>query len=429
MLACAPSQHACARCLSNKMPQSSTKHKYRWCDCHHSYCHDCVAKLINDALSLSNCPPICHGDQPLLLLPDPDHGVSLNHFSFYIFNYHHALLPRYKVHRASLNEYNDREHLVSGFIRKGSSNVPADIKGLVMDFFALVVCFPVQCTVCDARGFEAVRRSRYCECCGGKGQRMVLSACVDCRGSGYYRGVYRCEFCHASGFTHVQCAMCRGVGCQGCRGVGVLTSLCVGCNGSGTVETGNVCLSCQGRGQARALAKCDECGGRGRVEEPCRHCKGSKRTMALDLQKLCRRQTRCAHCETYFPDDQVTHCAECRHVTCDGCKNDYPSGCQMCFDGLFEKAQPAEKKRLIGERLYPKIQVVEPRLAGKITGMLLEMDNAELMVLLTEQRALMNKINEALAVLKAHQHGQGCVGMGPGSWSPRPGCALSNGTY
>mmetsp|Transcript_53663 Transcript_53663/g.85776 ORF Transcript_53663/g.85776 Transcript_53663/m.85776 type:complete len:338 (-) Transcript_53663:1055-2068(-) len=73
---------------------------------------------------------------------------------------------------------------------------------------------------------------------------------------------------------------------------------------------------------------------------------------------------------------------------------------------MLQDAKPAEKKRLIGERLFPKIQVVEPRLAGKITGMLLEMDNTELLVLLSEQRALMNKINEALAVLKDHQQKQ-----------------------
>jgi hypothetical protein len=73
---------------------------------------------------------------------------------------------------------------------------------------------------------------------------------------------------------------------------------------------------------------------------------------------------------------------------------------------MLKEAKPAERKRLIGERLFPKIQVVEPRLAGKITGMLLEMDNTELLVLLSDQAALMSKINEALAVLKDHQQKQ-----------------------
>ncbi|SVA62255.1 uncharacterized protein METZ01_LOCUS115109, partial [marine metagenome] len=70
---------------------------------------------------------------------------------------------------------------------------------------------------------------------------------------------------------------------------------------------------------------------------------------------------------------------------------------------MAQDVNPAEKKRLIGERLYPKIQVVEPRLAGKITGMLLGMDNTNLFVLLKDDKALMEKINEALTVLKDHQ--------------------------
>ena len=41
-------------------------------------------------------------------------------------------------------------------------------------------------------------------------------------------------------------------------------------------------------------------------------------------------------------------------------------------------APPAQQKQLLGEALFPKIQVMQPELAGKITGMLLEMDNAEL---------------------------------------------------
>merc|ERR1719412_2843814 len=65
-------------------------------------------------------------------------------------------------------------------------------------------------------------------------------------------------------------------------------------------------------------------------------------------------------------------------------------------------ADPTQQKQMIGEKIFPLVQAVEPRLAGKITGMLLEMDNTELLHLIESQEALMSKINEALTVLKQY---------------------------
>merc|ERR1711963_758704 len=71
---------------------------------------------------------------------------------------------------------------------------------------------------------------------------------------------------------------------------------------------------------------------------------------------------------------------------------------------MLAQANPSQQKQMIGERIFPKIQHREPKLAGKITGMLLEMDNMELLHLLEDENALMLKINEALQVLNSHSN-------------------------
>ncbi|KFV11570.1 Embryonic polyadenylate-binding protein, partial [Pterocles gutturalis] len=70
---------------------------------------------------------------------------------------------------------------------------------------------------------------------------------------------------------------------------------------------------------------------------------------------------------------------------------------------MLAAAPPQEQKQMIGERLYPLIHAMHPSLAGKITGMLLEIDNSELLLLLESPDSLHSKIEEAVAVLQAHQ--------------------------
>ena len=44
----------------------------------------------------------------------------------------------------------------------------------------------------------------------------------------------------------------------------------------------------------------------------------------------------------------------------------------------LQNVPPQQQKQILGEALYPKIYERNSSLAGKITGMLLEMDNTEL---------------------------------------------------
>jgi polyadenylate-binding protein len=68
---------------------------------------------------------------------------------------------------------------------------------------------------------------------------------------------------------------------------------------------------------------------------------------------------------------------------------------------MLAAAPEDQKKRLIGEKLFPLIARTQPALAGKITGMLLEMDNGELIHLLESSDALEDKIKEAIQVLNS----------------------------
>lgn len=78
-------------------------------------------------------------------------------------------------------------------------------------------------------------------------------------------------------------------------------------------------------------------------------------------------------------------------------------GLEPLTSTMLAQAQPHDQKQLLGERLYPLIQCINRELVGKITGMLLEMDNSELLMMLENADLLKAKVDEAVSVLQVHQ--------------------------
>ena len=70
---------------------------------------------------------------------------------------------------------------------------------------------------------------------------------------------------------------------------------------------------------------------------------------------------------------------------------------------MLADASAPDQKQMLGERLYPLIHGMHAEEAGKITGMLLEIDNSELLHMLEHPESLKAKVDEAVAVLQAHQ--------------------------
>ena len=68
-------------------------------------------------------------------------------------------------------------------------------------------------------------------------------------------------------------------------------------------------------------------------------------------------------------------------------------------------APPDQQRLMLGENLYPLVEQLEREQAAKVTGMLLEMDQTEVLHLLESPDALKSKVAEAMDVLRnvAHQ--------------------------
>lgn len=68
---------------------------------------------------------------------------------------------------------------------------------------------------------------------------------------------------------------------------------------------------------------------------------------------------------------------------------------------ILAQAPPQEQKQMLGERLFPLIsRICKDGDVGKITGMMLEMDNTELLMILESEELLASKVQEAASVLR-----------------------------
>ncbi|KAL5215950.1 hypothetical protein ABZP36_007351 [Zizania latifolia] len=63
-------------------------------------------------------------------------------------------------------------------------------------------------------------------------------------------------------------------------------------------------------------------------------------------------------------------------------------------------ATPEQQRTILGESLYPLVEQLERNQAAKVTGMLLEMDQTEVLHLLESPEALQSKVAEAMDVLR-----------------------------
>ncbi|XP_062021412.1 polyadenylate-binding protein 2 [Rosa rugosa] len=76
-----------------------------------------------------------------------------------------------------------------------------------------------------------------------------------------------------------------------------------------------------------------------------------------------------------------------------------PRGASMPYYGGQGQQPPVPPPHMLGEELFPLVEMWEKDKAAKVTSMLLEMDNPEILHLLESPEALRAKIVEAMDVL------------------------------
>ena len=71
---------------------------------------------------------------------------------------------------------------------------------------------------------------------------------------------------------------------------------------------------------------------------------------------------------------------------------------------MLAAAPPQEQKQKLGERLFPLVQSIRPDLAWKITGMLLQIDHTELVLMMEDPTSLKGKVSPDNTTLLSHPY-------------------------
>ncbi|KAG8074467.1 hypothetical protein GUJ93_ZPchr0006g42375 [Zizania palustris] len=116
------------------------------------------------------------------------------------------------------------------------------------------------------------------------------------------------------------------------------------------------------------------------------HAQPTKEFMSMPRQRL-------SHAR-YIPNDVMSNGLAIQH-------DDSISSMNDAFNNLLAAAPPDQQKNMLGNRLYPMVERHRPDLASKITGMLLELDNSEVVMLLCSPDMLSAKIEECVKLLQA----------------------------
>uniref|UniRef100_A0A0E0CYS7 Polyadenylate-binding protein n=1 Tax=Oryza meridionalis TaxID=40149 RepID=A0A0E0CYS7_9ORYZ len=116
------------------------------------------------------------------------------------------------------------------------------------------------------------------------------------------------------------------------------------------------------------------------------HAQPAKEFMSMSRQRF-------SHAK-YIPNDVMANGLAIHH-------GDSISSMNDAFNNLLATAPPKEQKNMLGNRLYPLVERHHPDLASKITGMLLELGNSEVVMLLYSSNMLSAKIEECVKLLQA----------------------------